>query len=57
MRVPVFSELLTAASQQSLVIYVDGPLQYPNLRKEPFPGLKDAVQHLQSDLEGKSSGR
>jgi hypothetical protein len=57
LHVPGFSELFTAASQQSLMIYVEGPLQNPNVRKEPFPGVKEALQHLQSDLEGKSSSR
>ncbi len=54
LRVPVVSELFTGASQQFLVIYVDGPLRNPAMRKEAFPGLKEALQHLQTDLEGKS---
>ena len=53
--VPLVSELLTGASQQFLVIYVDGPLQNPNMKKEAFPGLKEAVQHLQADLKSGGS--
>ena len=40
LRVPVVSELFTGASQQFLVIYVDGPLQNPAMRKEAFPGVE-----------------
>jgi hypothetical protein len=54
-RVPVVSDFFTAASQQSLAIYVDGPLQYPHVSKEAFPGVKEAVQQLQSDLKSGGS--
>ena len=53
--VPIVRNLFTGASQQFLVIYVDGPLHDPTMRKEAFPGLKEAFDHLQTDLQGKSS--
>ena len=53
--VPIVRELFTGASQQFLVIYVDGPMHNPAMRKEAFPGLKEAFDHLQTDLQGKGS--
>jgi hypothetical protein len=51
-KVPVVSELFTGASQQFLLIHVDGNLQDPRMRKEAFPGLNQALQHLQNELQG-----
>ena len=53
-RVPLVSDFFTVASQQSLVIYVDGPLQYPHTKKVGFPGLKEAMEQWQSDLKSSS---
>ena len=44
--VPIVRELFTGASQQFLVIYVDGPLQNPDMQKEAFPGAERGIAAL-----------
>ena len=51
MPVPLSAICFTGASQQFLVIYVDGPLQNPDMKKEAFPGLKEAMRALAIRLE------
>jgi hypothetical protein len=48
---PLLKELLGGASEQILLIHVDGTLADPVTTKEPFPTLNQALQMLQNDLE------
>jgi len=50
-QVPVLRELLGGASQQIFLIHVGGSLQNPVTRKEAFPGVNQALQQFQADLE------
>jgi hypothetical protein len=50
---PAVRALFTGASQQFMLIHVVGTLQNPETRKEAFPGINQALQQLQSDLQGK----
>ena len=50
-QVPVLRELVGGASQQIMQIRVGGTLQNPETRKEAFPGVNQALQQLQNDLE------
>ena len=44
LRIPLVHELFTGASQQSMLIHVDGTLQNPEMHKEAFPGVNQALQ-------------
>jgi hypothetical protein len=46
-RVPIISDVVDGASSQILELYVDGTLDNPEVRREPFPGLKEAIENLQ----------
>ena len=48
---PLIRNLYTGASQQFMLIHVDGTLQNPEMRKEAFPGVNKALQRLQNDLQ------
>jgi hypothetical protein len=47
--VPLVRDLLGGASQQFMQIRVGGTLQNPDTRREPFPGVNQALQQLQAD--------
>jgi len=47
LNVPVVSQLFNGASQQIMMIRVSGTLQEPEMRRDPFPGVSQAVQALQ----------
>jgi hypothetical protein len=44
---PMLHKLFAGASQQLMVVHVDGPLQNLDIRKEAMPGVNQALQHLQ----------
>jgi hypothetical protein len=44
---PVINQIFRGASEQILQIYVGGTLQNPDIRKEAFPAVNQALQHLQ----------
>jgi hypothetical protein len=44
---PVLQNLFTGASQQLLQVHVGGTLQNPDVRKEAFPGVNQAIQQFQ----------
>jgi hypothetical protein len=44
-------QLLGGASQQILLIHVDGTLQNPQVRREAFPGVNQALEQLQAELQ------
>ena len=48
---PVLSDILGGASQQLMLIHVDGTLQNPETRREPLPGVKQAMQQLQAERQ------
>jgi AsmA-like C-terminal region len=48
-RVPVVSDLLGGASQQILLIHVEGTLDNPQPRREPFPVVNQAIRQLLSN--------
>lgn len=44
---PVFREVLKGAAQQIVQIHVEGTLDKPEFRNEPFPGVGKALKQLQ----------
>ncbi len=50
-RIPLVGDLIGATSQQILRLYVDGPLDNPRIRSEPFPLVGDTLQQIQAGLE------
>jgi hypothetical protein len=51
-RMPFMRELLGGASQQIMLIHVDGTLDQPLTRREAFPVVNQALQQLQAGLQG-----
>ncbi|HEY4311999.1 MAG TPA: AsmA-like C-terminal region-containing protein [Pirellulales bacterium] len=54
-RVPIVSDVLGGASQQLMAIYVDGPLEHPEVKKQALPAVNEALQELQAELQNMSS--
>ncbi len=50
-RIPLVGDLVGATSRQILRLYVDGPLDNPRIRSEPFPLVGDTLQQIQVGLE------
>lgn len=53
LRIPLVSPLLGGASQQIMLIHVDGTLDDPVLKSEAFPMVNKAVQQLQAELQNR----
>lgn len=51
-RIPLLSDILGGVSEQLLLIRVDGALQDPAVAKVALPGVDQALQQLQQDLQG-----
>jgi len=51
-RAPTVKQLMGTASQQILLIHVDGTLQNPSIRREAFPGVNQVLEQLQAELQG-----
>ena len=51
LNIPLIKELFTGASQQIMQIHAGGTFQNPEIRKEPFPVVSQALQQLQQDLQ------
>ncbi len=49
--VPVLRDFFGGASQQLMQIHVTGTLQKPDTRREPLPGVKQAIQQLQAERQ------
>jgi hypothetical protein len=49
--IPVVKQVFRGASEQLLLIHVDGPLQDPQTRKEALPVVNEALQHLRDELQ------
>lgn len=45
---PVVEQILGRASQQLMLIHVGGTLQKPEVRRQAFPGVNQAIQQLQA---------
>ncbi len=48
---PVIRQIFRGASEQFLQIYVGGTLQNPDIRKEAFPAVNQALQQLQGSRQ------
>ena len=46
-QVPVVKELFRGASEQIVLVHVGGTLREPIVRREPFPGVNEALQRFQ----------
>lgn len=51
LQLPVLKNMMGQASQQILQVRVDGTLAEPQIRREAFPGLNQAFQQLQADMQ------
>jgi hypothetical protein len=49
--VPILREVMGGASQQVMQIQVDGPLTGPEVRRIAFPGVNQALQQIQEDMQ------
>ena len=49
--IPLVKQVFRGASEQLLLIHVDGPLQDPQVRKEALPAVNEALQHLRDELQ------
>lgn len=49
LQLPVLREVLGGASEQIMIIHVDGTLENPVTRREPFPVVQQALQGFRSD--------
>jgi hypothetical protein len=50
-RVPLVSEVLGGASQQLMAIYVEGPINHPEVHKQALPAVNEALQEIQNELQ------
>lgn len=50
-RAPGLKQIMGAASQQILLIHVDGTLQNPQMRREAFPGVNQVLEQLQAEMQ------
>ena len=46
-KVPILGDLVRNASGQFVDLYVGGTLDQPDVRREPFPAIKEALENLQ----------
>ncbi|MCE9605216.1 MAG: AsmA-like C-terminal region-containing protein, partial [Planctomycetia bacterium] len=53
-RLPAVKQLLGGASQQILLLHVDGTLKSPQVRREAFPGVNQVLEQLQAELNSPS---
>ena len=49
---PVVKEIFSGAAKQIMLIRVTGNLHDPKMSREPFPGVNQALQQLQSERRG-----
>lgn len=50
-RLPAVKQLLGGASQQIMLIHVDGTLANPQIHREAFPGVNQVLEQLQAELQ------
>jgi hypothetical protein len=51
--IPVVSQLLSGASRQIMLLHVNGTVQNPEPSREALPGLNQAWQQFQNDLQNR----
>jgi hypothetical protein len=56
-RLPAVRQILGGASQQILLLYVDGTLKNPQVRRSVLPGVNQALEELQNDLNAPTPRR
>jgi hypothetical protein len=54
---PLIPDLFRAASQQIMLIHVDGKLAHPNIRRDPFPAVNHALGNLQAGQQAPAGQR
>jgi len=47
-KIPILGDFLRSASGQIVELYVGGTLEHPETHREPFPAIKEALEHLQA---------
>ena len=52
-QVPLVGDVFRGASQQMMLIRAVGNLREPQIIREPFPGVQQALQQLQAALQGR----
>lgn len=50
-QLPVLRNMLANTSEQIMQIHVEGTMDHPMIRREAFPGVNQALQQLQADLQ------
>lgn len=53
-QLPVLRNVLANTSEQIMQIHVEGTVDHPTIRREAFPGVNQALQQLQADLQNPS---
>ncbi len=48
--VPIVRDVFRGASQQFMLVRVEGPWTDPTIRREPFPGVNQALEQIQAEL-------
>ena len=56
-RLPVMKQILGGASQQVLLLHVDGTLKNPQVRRDVLPGVNQALERLQAELNSPAPPR
>jgi hypothetical protein len=50
-KLPAVKQILGGASQQILLMHVDGTVKNPQVRREAFPGVNQVLEQLQAELQ------
>lgn len=56
-QIPVVKNLMRRTNQQILQLYVDGTFSDPIVQKQPFPGISQLLNQIQSDFEAAPANR
>jgi hypothetical protein len=51
MQLPIWKNVIGGASEQIMQIQVTGTLADPKMKREPFPGINQAIQSLQTGMQ------
>ena len=51
MQLPIWKNVIGGASEQIMQIQVTGTLAEPKMKREPFPGINQAIQSLQTGMQ------
>lgn len=50
LNIPIVGDVFRGASQQFMLIRAEGPWTDPLIRREPFPGINQALEQIQAEL-------